>query len=261
MSNAPNIDGPVEVEACDEGGLWRVTLAAPKGNIIDAAMTRAVRQVYEAARETPELRGICLHGEGKHFSFGASVEEHKADQVADMLATFHGLFRVMLDVSVFTVAAVGGQCLGGGLELASFCNRVIAHSGAKLGQPEIKLGVIAPVASTFLPERIGRGAAEDLCISGRTIDAQEGLRIGLVEAISDEPVEAAMAYLREHILPHSGSSLRHAVRAVRLGLRERFLIDVDRAEKLYLDQLQATEDAVEGISAFVDRRTPTWKHR
>jgi cyclohexa-1,5-dienecarbonyl-CoA hydratase len=160
-----------------------------------------------------------------------------------------------------TLAAVRGQCLGGGLELASFCHRIFAAPDAKLGQPEIVLGVFAPVASLVLPERIGRANAEDLCLTGRIVDASEAKEMGLVDVVTEKPEDAALEYARKHFLPRSASSLRYAVRALRLPLSRRLEEELARLERLYLEELMGTEDAVEGIQAFLEKRPPEWRNR
>jgi cyclohexa-1,5-dienecarbonyl-CoA hydratase len=252
------IGGRVRLEPVEAGGAWRVVLTGSKGNIIDAALCAALAEVFREAARARELKAILLEGDGPHFSYGASVEEHLPDAVGGMLRGFHGLFGAMLESAVVTLAVVRGRCLGGGLELASFCHRVFASPDAVLGQPEIALGVFAPVASTFLRERTGRGPAEDLCLSGRTIGAPEALRVGLVDVVADDPNQAALAYVREHFLPRSAASLRHAVRAVRGDLEIRFATDIAVQERQYLDRLMRTRDAVEGIRAFLEKRPPRW---
>ncbi len=231
---------PVRLDMLDGGAIWRSTLATPKANILDRHKVGALSAIFDRAPGARNLKAIVLEGEGPNFSFGASVEEHLPGQFEAMLRGFHGLLRRMLDSSVVTLAAVRGQCLGGGLELASLCNRVFASPDARLGQPEIALGVFAPAASVFLAERIGRGAAEDLCLSGRSLSAAEARSIGLVDAVDDDPGAAALRYAREHLLKHSASSLRHA-------------------ERLYAERLMVTEDAVEGLRAFLEKRAPRWK--
>jgi cyclohexa-1,5-dienecarbonyl-CoA hydratase len=175
-----------------------------------------------------------------------------------MLRGFHRLFHLLLEANVVTLAAVRGQCLGGGLELAGFCNRLFAAPDARLGQPEIVLGVFAPVASVALVERVGRSHAEDLCLSGRSLTAQEAHRIGLVDEIADDPDAAALAYAREHLLPRSASSLRLALRATRVGYAERFRHALAEVERLYLEELMSTADATEGLQAFLEKRSPSW---
>jgi cyclohexa-1,5-dienecarbonyl-CoA hydratase len=253
-------EGPVRVEPLDGGAIWRVTLATPKANIVDIEKVEILGAIFERAGSESDLKAIVIAGEGPHFSFGASVQEHLPGRFEAMLRGFHGLFRQMLDASVFTLAAVRGQCLGGGLELAFFCNRVVASPDAKLGQPEIMLGVFAPVASVALVDRVGRGAAEDLCISGRSVAAEEALRIGLVDEVSDDPGEAALAYVRKYLLPRSASSLRMAQRAVRHAFGQRFRREIDEVERLYGEELMATSDAQEGLDAFLAKRQPQWKN-
>jgi cyclohexa-1,5-dienecarbonyl-CoA hydratase len=250
----------VRVETLEAGAVRRFVLTGSKGNIIDTAMSRALTEAFREAAGARDLKAILLEGDGSHFSYGASVKEHLPDRVGAMLSGFHDLFRAMITGAVPVLAAVRGRCLGGGLELAAFCNRVFASPDALLGQPEILLGVFAPVASMFLRERVGRGAAEDLCLSGRTIGAAEAERIGLVDAIADDPSGAALAYAREYLMTRSAASLRCAVRAVRLDLGARFEADINAQERLYLGDLMKTADAVEGIRAFVEKRRPGWKN-
>jgi cyclohexa-1,5-dienecarbonyl-CoA hydratase len=242
----------------ENGAIWRLVLATPKANVLDAAKIGELAAAFRAASTDPRLACILIEGEGPHFSFGASVEEHLQGKFVAMLASFHGLFRSMLETGVPTLAAVRGQCLGGALELASFSTRVFASPDAKLGQPEIKLGVIAPVASAFLAERVGRAAAEELCLTGRSLGAAEALAIGLVDEIADDPDAAAIAWAKRELLPLSTSSLRLAQRALRIGLSDRMQHDLERVERLYRDELMKTADAVEGLNAFLEKRAPVW---
>jgi benzoyl-CoA reductase subunit C len=216
------VTGGIRVDPLEGGCVWRVVLATPKANILDAEKMAALTRTFEEAARDPNLKAILREGEGDHFSFGASVPEHLPGSFEKMIPAFHEMFLKFLDTSVITVAAVRGQCLGGGLELAAFCHRVFAAPGAKLGQPEIVLGVFAPVASIVLPERMGRPAGEELCLSGRILRADEAHAKGLVDEIADDPGEAALGWLQEHVLPRSASSLRLAVRAARIGWTERF---------------------------------------
>ncbi len=251
-------EAPVRVEELEGGAFWRVLLARPKANVIDSAMSAALTEVFERARADRGLKAVCLEGEGPHFSFGASVEEHLPESVAAMLKGFHGLFRAIAASDVFVMAAVRGQCLGGGLELAAFAHRLFASLDAQLGQPEICLGVFAPVASVLLAERCGRGAAEDLCLSGRSYGAEEARACGLVDEVADDPAAAALAYAQEHLGPRSASSLRHAAHVVRRGFHARFFEELDAVERYYLEELMSTRDAVEGIRSFLEKRKPEW---
>jgi cyclohexa-1,5-dienecarbonyl-CoA hydratase len=254
------VAGGIRTESLEDGAVLRVVLATPKANILDMAKMAALQETFRKADADRALKALVIEGEGDHFSFGASVPEHLPGKFERMIPAFHRMFHTLFDTHLPTVAAVRGQCLGGGLELASFCHRVFASSGAKFGQPEIVLGVFAPVASVALAARVGRGAADDLCLSGRTIDAGDAQRIGLADAIADDPGAAALEYARTHLLPRSSASLRMAVRAARTGFARRFLEDLAEVEQLYLEDLMSTADAVEGLRAFVEKRPPVWKN-
>ena len=128
---------PVRREVLEQGAVWRLVLATPKANVLDAEKIALLTSAVREARATPSLKCLVFEGEGAHFSYGASVEEHLPGRYPAMLATFHGLFRELLAASVPTAAVIRGQCLGGALELASFCTRVVASPDAKLGQPEV----------------------------------------------------------------------------------------------------------------------------
>jgi len=251
-------DNTVRVEAVDEGEVWRVWLATPKANILDMDKVERLDAVFAKAASERALKAIVIEGEGPHFSFGASVEEHLPGKFESMIPGFHRLFERMFDAEVATLAVVRGQCLGGALELVSLCNRIFAAPDAKLGQPEIALGVFAPVASVGLADRIGRSRAEDLCLSGRSIDADEALRIGLVDVVTDDPAAAALSYARKHLTPRSASSLRLAQRALRGAYRRRFREELAEVERLYLETLMTTTDANEGLQAFMEKRKPNW---
>ncbi len=251
---------PLTVERLDDGAIWRAAIGGSKGNVLDAAVTEALANLFRDAAVSPHLKAVCLEGQGAHFSFGASVAEHLPPLVGAMLAGFHGALFAMLDSSVPVLAAVRGQCLGGGLELVSLCHRVFAGRDARLGQPEIVLGVFAPIASLVLADRVGRGAANDVCLTGRAVTADEALAMRLVDQLVDgDPAEAALAWARTHLLPKSASSLRYAVRASRAGLRTRLAAELPAIERLYLDGLMSTADAIEGLTAFVERRPAVWR--
>lgn len=254
-------ESPVRAWTEKEGALLRLRLARPKANIVDAAMIAALRSALGEHRDAPRLRAALLDAEGPHFSFGASVQEHLPGSFEGMLRGLHALLRELMEFPVPVLVAVRGQCLGGGLELAAAGSRIFAAPGAMLGQPEMKLAVFPPAASCLLPERIGQSRAEDLVFSGRSVGAEEALRIGLVDEVAEDPEEAAIAYCERVLAPLSASSLRLAVRAARAGFLERVLPRLDEAERLYIEELMTTGDALEGLTAFLEKRPPVWRDR
>lgn len=254
-------ESPLKVWLDKDGGLLRLRLARPKANIVDAAMIAALQAALQEHLGNVQLRAVLLDAEGPHFSFGASVEEHLPESCAAMLHQLHALILQMIESPVPFMVAVKGQCLGGGLEVATAGHLIFASPTAAFGQPEIKLAVFAPAASCLLPERIGQARAEDLLFSGRSIGAEEAHRIGLVDVLAEDPEQAALAYFEEHFAPRSASSLRFAVRAARLGVNERLRTKLAAVERLYLDELMATHDAVEGLTAFIAKRPAKWEDR
>jgi cyclohexa-1,5-dienecarbonyl-CoA hydratase len=251
----------IVLERSHGGVVLRVVLDTPPGNILDIATLSELGRRLSAEGSAPALKAIVFEGAGAHFSYGVSIEEHRPEKVEEMLQTFHGLFRTLLGLDRVLIAVVRGQCLGGGLELASFCHRVFAHPRARLGQPEINLGVFPPVASVILPLRCGQSAADEICLTGRTLSAREALGLRLVDEVAADPRRAAFRFIAKHLLPKSAASLARAVRAVRLRMSGAILNDLAVTEHLYLDDLMRTHDAREGIEAFLAKRTPKWKDR
>ncbi len=254
-------ESPVRRVVESGGAVVRLVLDRPKGNVLDGRMVAALRREVAALCSEQCVTAILFEGAGRHFSFGASVEEHTKERVADMLVGFHGLFRDLAACGKVLLAAVRGQCLGGGLELAAFCDRIVAAPDAQLGCPEIKLGVFAPVGSMLLPWRMRHGPAIDLLLSGRSIDAETARAALLVDQVAADPVATLLDWHREHLASHSAAALGFALRAARDGFHRKFLAGLDRLERLYLDELAATADANEGIAAFLEHRSPTWTHR
>lgn len=255
------MSSPLKVWLERDGHLLRLRLDRPKANILDAAMVDAIEHALSQHGTVAGLRGILIDSAGGHFSFGASIEEHLPDRCAAMLAGFHRLVLQIFASPVPVLTAIRGQCLGGGLELASAGHLLFAGRDAKFGQPEIQIGVFAPAASCLLPERIGLAAAEDLLLSGRSIDAGDALRIGLVTEVADDPEAAALGYFDRHLSPKSATSLRFATRAARHGVIERVSAKLAGIETMYLAELMATQDATEGLSAFIEKRAARWKDR
>jgi cyclohexa-1,5-dienecarbonyl-CoA hydratase len=243
-----------------DGAALRLSIDNGKGNIVDARLVAALRDALERATAEPKLRCVVLEAAGRDFSFGASVEEHRPAAAAEMLKALHALVAQMLTLPVPVLAAIRGRCLGGGLELVLAASRIWAQRGAKLGSPEVKLGVIAPAAAALLPRRVGSAAAEELLVSGRTVEAEEALELGLVDAVCedhDDPADAALAWARAQLAGHSRSAVRFTVRAAR-GWVPAALARLSELERLYLEEVMTSPDAVEGIEAFLTKRPARW---
>ncbi len=249
----------LRVESSHGGAMLCVTLDAAPANVLDADMIDAITAAVRDADH--RVMAIVFDHAGKHFSFGASVPEHTAEEAPGMLARFHALFRLLAEKAIPTAAIVRGRCLGGGLELASYCTWLVASPDAKLGQPEIKLAVFPPMASLVLPWRLGAGRAMDLCVSGRTVGAQEAKEMGLVTAVSDDPRRWFEDFFDTHLKAGSAIALRMAERAVRAPLTDALETRLPALERLYIDELMSTHDANEGIRAFIAKEKPVYEHR
>jgi cyclohexa-1,5-dienecarbonyl-CoA hydratase len=236
-------------------------LDRPKANILDSAMLEAMRPHLAALGGAPRPKLLVFEGAGDHFSFGASVEEHRPESVAAMLGRFHDTFRSIEASGVPTAALVRGRCLGGALELAAFCGRVVCDPGALFGVPEVRLGVFPPVAAATLRWRVGGARASELILTGRTVAADEAVRIGLADESAGDPDAALAAWFETELAPKSSAALSFAWRASRLALSRAFERDVPELERLYLEELMRTADAVEGIEAFLEKRNPDWRNR
>lgn len=234
-----------------------------KGNVIDRLMMEELQEILNGFLLNQDLKLITLEGAGKHFSFGASVEDHRKDYAAEMLRAFHGLFYTLADLSVPMLAKISGQCLGGGLELALMCNILFAEKGSRLGQPEIVLGVFPPPASILLPEKIGLARAEELLITGKTISADEANKMGLINEVFEDKnaLDAATEWwIEQYILPKSASSLRYAVKASRAKFNRLLGDFLPVLEHMYVHELMETHDANEGVNSFLEKRSPVWEN-
>lgn len=241
----------------------RIILDDAKGNVLDHMMMEELQQVLDSFRDNKNLKLITFEGAGKHFSFGASVEEHQKDMAGEMLRNFHGLFYTLRDLSIPTAAKIWGQCLGGGFELALMCNFLFAETSAKVGQPEISLGVFPPPASVLLPLKIGYARAEELLITGKIISAEEGKNLGLINQVysnRDEFETEFDGWIKKYILPKSASSLIYGVKAARIKFNHILGNFLPALEHMYVRGLMETHDANEGINSFLEKRQPEWKN-
>ena len=254
----------VKVEYLHDTSVARVILNAPKGNVMDLIMMQDLQELFNEFETMNDLKLITFEGEGSHFSFGASVEEHKKELAGKMLQNFHSLFYSLINLSIPTAAIVWGQCLGGAMELCLMCNFIFADRTAKFGQPEIVLGVFPPPASLLLPMKIGSARAEELLITGKTISADEAKVSGFVnEVFNDHDSLSAWVdeFIRNYILPKSASSLRYAVKAARKVFNEVLLNELKNLENIYVNEMMETTDSNEGIISFLEKRKPIWKNK
>jgi len=243
------------------GQVTEILLGPAPGNILSARMMDELSAEMENVAGAPHKKLLIFTGTGKHFSFGASVEEHTADKVGAMLPKFHKLIGALLEFPVPALAKVRGVCLGGAFELALACPLLFCEEGAALGVPEIQLAVFPPAASILLPHKIGFALAAQMILTGEKFAATELRRLGLVNEVAEAGKldEAVQAFVEKQVLPKSAAALRLANQATQFSLIKHFHEHIQEVERLYLDRLMSTADAVEGIQAFLEKRPPKWK--
>jgi cyclohexa-1,5-dienecarbonyl-CoA hydratase len=249
------------IKATRQDGMGTITLNRPPLNILNMAMMAEICDVLDSWRDKRDLKVVLFDGAGKCFSAGVDVKEHIGDLAPKMNDLFHRMFRAMDRLGAVTIASVHGSCLGGGCELAVFCDLAIASRDATFGQPEIMVGVFPPIAAYLFPRIIGHKAAMELVLSGRTVSAEEAVALGLVNRVVDRAtLEKAT---REFVKPYLGLSaeiLRQTKRAIRAGLNDDLEPSLQIIEDIYLSKLMKTHDANEGLAAFVEKRKPRWKN-
>lgn len=244
-----------------DGAVRTLILDRPPLNVLHIPMLRELGQALRMVADDDGAGLLVLTGAGKAFCAGVDVSDHTADRVHEMLELFHSTIRAILALDIPVVGALNGATLGGGCELALACDLVVAREGAKLGQPEIRLGSLPPVAAVLLPRLIGRQRALDLVLTGRVIEAEEARGMGLVSRVL--PADGFAEGVREYVADLGSLSrpvLRLAKRAVLEGLALPFDQALQRTEEVYLDQLVNLHDAHEGLAAFLEKRDPVWKH-
>ena len=238
----------------------RISLHNPPLNVIDIPMMEELARALEQLEAQPEISAIVVSAEGKAFSVGVDVAAHTPDQVETMLGKFHAVIRALMGSKKVTLAAVHGHCLGGGAELAMVCDVVVTTETAKWGFPEIKLGCYPPVACTALAALVGQKHASDLILTGRTICGTEAVAMGLANrAVPDSALQSTVEEYLRHFAKLSPAALAVAKKASYAWDSMHFDKGLARAEKIYFEELMKTEDAREGIAAFLQKREPQWK--
>ncbi|HSF25782.1 MAG TPA: enoyl-CoA hydratase/isomerase family protein [Blastocatellia bacterium] len=239
-------------------GVARLTLDRPPVNVLNIAMLNELNRALKRFIDMP-IKLLIITGKGRAFCAGVDVAEHLPDKAEQMLSTFHKTFDLLASIEAPTLAAVNGAALGGGCELATFCDFVIAGENAKFGQPEIRLGTLPPVAAALLPRLCGPRKAMELILTGMTIDAPTAEKFGLVNrVVADDQLSAEVKVFSDELTALSAAAIRRAKRAVLSGLNQSFAGAFDSADAECLDTLLRAADAREGLRAFLEKRQPVW---
>ncbi len=240
----------------------KITLDRPKHNVLDIPMMNELNQALETVAGDDTLKCLVITGQGKSFCAGVEVGDHKPDNVDQMVAVFNRIFELINLIDIPVVAGVNGACLGGGMELAIACDMVLASKKAIFGQPEVKLGFFPPYAAIRLPELVGPAKAIEILTTGKTYKAKQARKMGFVSQVADPDdfQEMVDTYVKE-VCHSSPLILRLNKRAVKRHMGTGFFQGVDLVSNYFLNTLMKTEDTLEGIASFEEKRRPVWKNK
>lgn len=241
----------------------RITIDRAPLNVLNIPLLRELDAALTACAADTVIDVIVIEGAGQRaFSAGVDIRDHTREQVPEMLDVVHGVIRKLLAIPQVTVALVRGVCLGGGCELASSCDFVLASEDSSFATPEIHVGCYPPVALARFSSLIGYHRAAEMILTGRTFAAQEALAIGLINRmLPRDQLETGLESLLEELLGKSGAVLRITVKGLRELSFKGFTDALKRSEELYCNELLNTNDVEEGIRAFLEKRKPQWLHR
>jgi cyclohexa-1,5-dienecarbonyl-CoA hydratase len=243
-------------------GIARITLNRPKHNVFNIDMIKEFNSALATVARKGDLKCVVIAGEGKSWCAGVDVGDHKPEMVDEMIHAFGESFQLINRIKVPTVAAVHGACLGGGMEYAIACDVIIAAENAAFGQPEVRLGFLPPYAAIRLPELIGPAKAIEVCTTGKIYSAAEAQQLGFVSrVVSQESFDEALQELLKSFQASSPLILRLNKKAVKSHLKLDFDAALSEVNDLFLTTLMKTEDTLEGIASFYERRKPEWKNR
>ncbi|MFX0038515.1 MAG: enoyl-CoA hydratase/isomerase family protein [Promethearchaeota archaeon] len=231
-------------------------------NILTIQMMEQINEALEDFLKDESLKVVIFDHNGKAFSAGVDVGDHIGDKAPKMIKEFHGIFRKLYKLKCPTIASIKGAALGGGCEIAIFCDIVLTSDKAKFGQPEIKVGVFPPIAVLAFPQIIGNKKAFELIMLGEIIDANEALRLGISNHVYPlESYEQEFTKFVEYFNDLSTVVLQYTNKAFKKALGFDFEAKLDEIEEFYLKELMSTHDANEGLQAFLEKRPPNWQNR
>ena len=246
-----------------KGKVATITLNTPPSNWLTISMMKEINEVLVDVKKDASLQMLIFdHAGEKAFCDGVDVADHTPDKVDEMIDVFHRMFRHLAEMDLTTVALINGRSLGGGCELMSFCDIVIASEKSRVGQPEIAVGVFPPVAAAWFPKIIGLQKTYELLLTGKVLAAKDAQAIGLVTAVL--PAENFKAEAEKYLADFLNKSMPVAIwtkRAIKAGLSLDFVQALKASEIIYNKGCMATEDAKEGINAFLEKRKAVFKDK
>jgi len=239
-----------------------IVLNRPPLNIINIELLDELNAAWSEVEDLKAQVAVISGAGDRAFCAGVDVADHAPDKIEAVLEKFHRTILRIRRSDCVSIAAIHGHTLGGGAELAMMCDLIVAADDTQIGQPEIALGCCPPVAVAYLPGAVGFHKATEMVLLGEPVTASEAERLGIIsKVVPRASLNQAVDSYVEKLLSKSSAVLALTKRALREGAGHHFEKALDRAQELYLRDLIRTEDMVEGMNAFLERRPPSWKNR
>jgi len=239
-----------------------IVLNRPPLNIINIELLDELNAAWSEVEDLKAQVAVISGAGDRAFCAGVDVADHAPDKIEAVLEKFHRTILRIRRSDCVSIAAIHGHTLGGGAELAMMCDLIVAADDTQIGQPEIALGCYPPVAVAYLPGAVGFHKATEMVLLGEPVTASEAERLGIIsKVVPRASLNQAVDSYVEKLLSKSSAVLALTKRALREGAGHHFEKALDRAQELYLRDLIRTEDMVEGMNAFLERRPPSWKNR
>jgi len=242
-------------------GIARLTINRPPANVMNYETLQEMNAALDAVSRDPAARVLLVRGSGNRaFSAGVEVKDHMGDRMPVTLREFGKVFKLLRALGKPSIAVVNGVALGGGCELAAGCDMIIASDKAQFGQPEIKLGGLAPVAAALLPTIVGVKKAFEIVLLGDNFSAADAEKAGLVsKVVPDADLDKSADALAAKFLQMTALGLKLSrdafYRAVEAGSMDQALFVATEAGI----KTWQTADSQEGLKAFLEKRSPVWK--
>ncbi len=247
------------------GAVAKLTLNKPAtNNSLTIRLMQELTQAIEQLHDARDVRVIRIEAskDSRAFSAGVALSDATPERAFQMVETFHGIFRAMLEISKPVLTVVNGPAVGAGCELALFGDLVVATEKAAFAQPEVKAGLFPPIAAIILPHLVGPKRALQMILTGERINAQEALKLGLVNRVVPEAeLEATVQAMIAQVSEQSAPVLEMAKKVIFQSMGQPLLEAMKNSANLYLNQLMDLEDSQEGLRAILERRKPVWKNK
>lgn len=255
--------GTIAIDTTDH--VATLTIQSPPANALSSLILKDLAEKFDEIDQNESIKAVVLRGDGKFFSAGADIKEFTSLQNTSDYESLsekgQALFDRIENFHVPVIAAIHGAALGGGLELAMACHIRLASETAKLGLPELTLGIIPGFAGTQrLPRYVGNAKAYEMILSGDPISGKEAYAAGLVNHAVGEDVYAEAMKLAKKIAAKSKPSINRIMKLIPFANSERFAEGI-KAEAEAFGEIFGTEDAKEGIQAFIEKRKPNFQDK